>query len=178
MRRRVATRYHPALAALHWLLALLITGLLCLGYFVLAPMSNANPAKIHVLVWHAGIGMLVLLLMIVRLIVRLRSAHPARVTSGLPLLDRLAPAAHYGLYIVVFVMILSGWLTGFAVSGVFAHSGELLPADFTVIPTFRVHAALALVLTLLLAAHVAAALYHQAVLRDGLFGRIWFGRRT
>ena len=40
MNRGVASRYQPALVALHWLLALMIIGLLCLGFFVLAKMTN------------------------------------------------------------------------------------------------------------------------------------------
>jgi cytochrome b561 len=47
-----------------------------------------------------------------------------------------------------------------------------------VFPTFRAHAVLAALLTILIAAHIAAALYHQFVLKDGLFRRIWFGERT
>ncbi len=36
MSRAIASRYQPVLVVLHWLLALLIIGLLCLGFFVLA----------------------------------------------------------------------------------------------------------------------------------------------
>lgn len=43
-------------------------------------------------------------------------------------------------------------------------------------PTFQAHAALATLLAILIAAHIAAALYHQ--LKDGLFRRMWFGERT
>jgi cytochrome b561 len=46
------------------------------------------------------------------------------------------------------------------------------------LPTFRAHAALATLLAILIAAHIAAALYHQFVLKDGLLRRMWFGRRT
>jgi cytochrome b561 len=173
----VASRYHPMLVGLHWLLAIMIVGLLCLGFFVLAPMTHTDPRKIHILIWHASGGMIVLVLMIVRLIIRLRSARPVAATIGVPMLDRLASAAHYGLYVIIFLMIASGWLTGFLISDVFAHPGALLPADFNVVPTFRIHAALAVILTTVLAAHVAAALYHQVSLRDGLFSRMWFGRR-
>ena len=43
MSRGVASRYQPVLVALHWLLALMIIGLLCLGFFVLANMPNTDP---------------------------------------------------------------------------------------------------------------------------------------
>jgi cytochrome b561 len=178
MSRAVASRYQPVLVALHWLLALLIIGLLCLGFFVLADMPNSDPKKLEILVWHMTGGMSVLVLMILRLIIRRWSARPAPATTGSPLLDRLASIAHAGLYVIVFLMVATGWLTGWLISGAFAPNGEPLPDDFDVLPTFQAHSVLATLLAILIAAHVAAALYHQFVLKDGLFRRMWFGERT
>ena len=75
-------------------------------------------------------------------------------------------------------MIATGWSTGWLISGVFQPNGEPLPDTFAVFPTFRAHAVLASLLTILIAVHIAAALYHQFVLKDGLFRRMWFGERT
>jgi cytochrome b561 len=174
----LASRYQPLLVALHWLLALMIIGLLCLGFFVLADMPNSDPKKLDILVWHMAGGMSVLVLMIPRLIIRIRSARPATATTGSPLLDRLGSIAHDSLYVIVFLMIASGWLTGWFISGAFQPNGESLPSSFAVFPTFRAHAALATLLAALIAVHIAAALYHQFVLKDGLFRRMWFGERT
>lgn len=176
MSRAVASRYQPALVVLHWLVALLILGLLGLGFLVLGDMPNADPRKLSILVLHASGGMLVLVLMIARVIVRLCTARPA--PEGPPLLRRLAALGHFGLYAVVFLMIATGWLTGFLVSDVFAHPGAHLPDSLVMLPSFQAHAALSLLLTALIVVHVLAALYHQAVLKDGLFARMGFGRRT
>ncbi len=178
MSRAVASRYQPVLVALHWLLALMIVGLLCLGFFVLANMPNSDPGKLDILVWHMAGGMFVLVLMILRLVIRLSSARPAAATTGSPRLDRLAWMAHFSLYVIVFLMIASGWTTGWLISGVFAPNGGPLPDSFAIFPSFRAHAVLAMLLTILIAAHVAAALYHHFVLKDGLFRRLWFGQRT
>jgi cytochrome b561 len=121
--------------------------------------------------------MFVLLLMIVRLIIRLRSAHPAPATIGSSLLDRMATMAHRGLYLIVFLMIATGWTTGFLIRGAFGPHGRL-PKTFDVLPTFQAHAALACLLVILIAAHIGAALYHQFVRKDGLIGRMWFGKRA
>ena len=59
-----------------------------------------------------------------------------------------------------------------------SRNGEPLPNTFAVAPTFQAHAVLATLLAILIAAHIAAALYHQFVLKDGLFRRVWFGQRT
>lgn len=178
MSRALASRYQPVLVASHWLLALMIIGLLCLGFFVLAQMPNTDPNKLDILVWHMSGGMVVLVLMILRLIIRIWSARPATATTGSPVLDRLAPIAHVGLYVIVFLMIASGWSTGWLISGAFQPNGEPLPGNFAVLPTFQAHAVLAMLLAILIAAHVAAALYHQVVLKDGLFRRMWFGGRS
>ena len=174
----LASRYQPALVALHWLLALMIIGLLCLGFFVLANMPNSDPKKLDILVWHMSGGMFVFVLMIVRVIIRRWSARPAIAATGSPRLDRLASIAHSGFYVIVFLMIATGWTTGWLISGVFQPNGEPLPDSFAVFPTFQAHAALATLLAVLIAAHIAAALYHQFVLKDGLFRRMWFGKRT
>ena len=178
MSRSLASRYQPALVALHWLLALMIIGLLCLGFFVLANMPNADPKKLEILVWHMAGGMFVLVLTILRFIIRMASARPAVATTGSPRLDRLAPIVHYGFYLIVLLMVASGWSTGFLIRGVFQPDGGRLPDSFAVFPTFRAHAALATLLAILIVLHSAAALYHQFVLKDGVFSRVWFGRRT
>ena len=49
---KMASRYHPLLVTLHWLLALLILAALAVGFFLLASMDNSEPRKIVVL--HGG----------------------------------------------------------------------------------------------------------------------------
>jgi cytochrome b561 len=122
-------------------------------------------------------GMFVLVLMILRSIIRRWSARPAAATTGSPLLDRLASIAHYGFYVIVLLMIATGWFTGWLISGVFQPNGEPLPDSFAVFPTFRAHAVLAALLAILIVVHIAAAFYHQLVLKDGIFRRMWFGER-
>jgi cytochrome b561 len=176
--RGIASRYQPVLVVLHWLVALVIIGLLCLGFFVLANMPNSDPNKLDILVWHMSGGMFVLVLMILRLIIRRWSARPATAVTGSPLLDRMASLAHSGFYVIVFLMIATGWTTGWFISDVFQPNGGSLPDSFTVFPSFRAHAALATLLAIMIVVHVVAALYHQFVLKDGLFRRMWFGKRT
>jgi cytochrome b561 len=138
--RAIASRYQPVLVALHWLLALMIIGLLCLGFFVLANMSNTDPKKLDILVWHMAGGIFVLVLVTLRFIIRIWSARPATATTGSPLLDRLASIAHYSLYVIVFLMIASGYSTGIIAGlnrSVFQRNGEPLPDTFAMFPTFQ-----------------------------------------
>jgi len=144
-------------------------------------MPNTDAEKIAVLRLHMAGGMLILLLMVIRFLVRLLTSRPADATTGSPSLDRLAPLTHYGFYLLVILMVATGYSTGILAglpAIVFGGSGDPLPASFDVYPTFIAHSYLAIALVALIALHVMTALYHHFVLRDGLFRRMAFGRRT
>jgi cytochrome b561-like protein len=53
-----------------------------------------------------------------------------------------------------------------------------LPLDFWIFPTRTVHYVISRLLMALIALHVAGALYHTFILRDGLLRRMWFGKRV
>ncbi|MEO8152014.1 MAG: cytochrome b/b6 domain-containing protein [Rhizobacter sp.] len=178
--KQQVSRYHPLLVALHWLIALLILVALGVGFFLLAPTPNTDPQKIATLKGHMAGGMLVLALMVIRFIVRLVTAKPPLATTGHPRLDRLAPLAHYGLYVLVIAMAGTGYATGLLAGLpdiVFAGSGAPLPATFMTYPTRVAHGYIAALLVAFIALHVLAALYHQFVKKDSLLRRMWFGQR-
>ena len=173
------SRYHPLLVALHWVLAVLIIAELTVGFFGLAAPSS-EPGKIGILRLHMMGGMLILALMVLRFIVRMRTSRPPAATTGYPLLDRIAPVSHYGFYVLVLMMVGSGFATAI-IAGlgeiVFASSGAPLPPTLMTYPPFVAHVFFAMLLAGFVALHVLAALYHQFVRRDGLFRRMSFGRR-
>jgi cytochrome b561 len=174
-----AKRYHPVLAALHWLLAFLLIGLLMGGTWSLKTVSNASPEKLNLLRMHMLMGGSILVLMLLRLVTRLTTEHPPATSTGSALLDLLAPWVHWVLYGLVFVMAGSG--IGMAVRAglpdiVFSGVGQL-PADFSAYPQRSVHGIVAKLLFLTIALHAVAALYHHLIKRDGLLSRMWFGRR-
>jgi cytochrome b561 len=181
MKTLLVSRYHPLLVLLHWLLAVLIVAMLGIGFYLAVAMSYTDPQKIGILFVHMSAGMLVVALMATRFIVRLRTARPANATAGHPVLDRIAPITHYGFYVLMFMMAATGLATAILAGlnrSVFQGSGEPLPSSFALYPTFVAHSYLAWLLAGLLVLHGLAALYHQFFLRDGLFRRMWFGRRV
>lgn len=175
------SRYHPLLVTLHWLLAVLIVAALAAGYFGLAATPNADARKIDVLRVHMVGGMLILALMVVRFIVRVRTSRPAVATTGYPLLDRIAPISHYGFYVLAVLMAATGFATALLAglpAIVFGGLGDTLPPTFLIYPTRVAHGYIAAVLAGLIGLHVAAAVYHQFVRKDGLLRRMVFGRRV
>src|ERR1700746_3355517 len=102
------SRYHPALVVLHWALAFLIIAALALGALVMVKIPNTDPMKIEALRSHMSGGMAILVLMLIRLVTRLRTARPEPATAGHPLLDRLAFLSHRMFYGTVAIMAISG----------------------------------------------------------------------
>jgi cytochrome b561 len=178
--RRLPSRYHPALVALHWLLAVLLLFMLGMGTFSLANMPNTAPEKLFALRGHMVFGLAVLVLTLARLALRLRTPRPAPAGSGHPLLDRLARMAHPALYALVILMAASGIALA-AMAGlpgiVFGGAGSL-PESFSAFLPRTAHGVIAKLLLVLIGLHVAAALYHQLGRRDGLMSRMGFGRKA
>jgi cytochrome b561 len=165
---------------LHWLLALMVIGVLPFGFFILAPMPNTDPRKIWLLILHMAGGLLILGLMTVRFVVRMTTARPPEQTIGNETADAIAPVTHYGFYVLVLLMAVTGVSTA-VVAGVFStirKGSEALPADFDMFRIFHAHGLVAVVLTLVILLHVSAALYHQFVRHDGLLRRMWFAPKT
>lgn len=174
------TRYHPLLVALHWLLAALIIGALFMGATKLAEMPNSDPAKIEALRAHMTVGLVIGVLMLVRLVTRLRSAKPPHADTGNSALNLAGRAAHWALYGLALLMVASGM--GISLSAglpdiVFNGAATPLPADFSAYPPRAAHGILSKLLLLTIVAHVAGFAFHQFIRRDGLFSRMWFGKR-
>ena len=180
MSARRASKYHPALAALHWVLAFFISASLAFGFLVLARVPNTEPRKLDMLEWHMGLGMAILAAMLVRLVVRWRTARPAPAGLGTPASARAAGWAHGAFYVLVIGMVATGYATGLIArlnDIVFARNGAPLPTSFDAYPTFRAHGVIAAVLAILVALHVLGALWHWLVRRDGVMRSMGFGNR-
>ena len=174
------SRYHPVLVALHWLLAALIIAALALGALVMAKLPNTDPMKVEALQSHMAGGAVILALMLARLIVRARSAHPPPASTGSSLLDGVAWASHRLFYVLVIAMAASGIamaLQAGLLDVVYGGHGAL-PPDLWVYPVRSVHYGVSRLLMALIALHVAGALYHTIIRKDGLLRRMAFGRRV
>ncbi|MEO0498687.1 MAG: cytochrome b/b6 domain-containing protein [Pseudomonadota bacterium] len=174
-------KYHPLLAALHWLMALMILMALAAGGLLLANMPPDSPDKVQGLAGHMVVGMAIGVLLILRLLTRLRSTHPPDAKTGNDLLDRLGRWTHWGFYLLIAGMVLSGLTTALGLGLfpiVYGGTSETLPPEFATFAPRVAHGIVSKLLAALIALHIAAALYHQFVLKDGLLRRMWFGKRS
>ena len=167
-------RYSTSMVMLHWLLAIFILGAIFMGAVVLDDMDSAHPQKILLLKLHIIVGIGILLFTLLRLIVRFRTTQPAPVTSNNKWMDKLAVSVHYLLYLLTILTVLAGLVL--AVSAdlpavLLNHIGEL-PRDYDDYLAHEVHDVFANLLLYTIVLHIAAALYHQFILKDGLLSRM------
>lgn len=173
-------RYHPFLVTLHWILATAIMFWLFMGHASLEETVNTDPAKLNMLKTHMAVGIGILVFMLVRLVVRLRSAKLPPVDVNAIAMNKASTIGHYALYAVTILMSVSGIVSAQLIGLgdiVFFNSGMPLPETFDGIAPLVAHKFLSAVLILLIVGHVLAALYHQFALKEKLFARVWFGNR-
>jgi cytochrome b561 len=175
------SRYTWQAMALHWLLAVLIIGMLWLG-FSLEDIPRNTPARGFYVNLHKSFGVLVLLLVLLR--TAWRATHKAPpLPAGMPRWQAQAAVwSHWLLYLCMLLQPLSGYLaSAFGKFGV-KFFGIPLPQwawESKPIQSFfgTIHGVVAVTLLVLVALHVAAALKHLLVDRDQVFQRMWPGRR-
>ena len=100
--------YTRTAKSLHWLMALMIFGLLALGFYMSdLPLS---PGKLQYYAWHKWAGVSVFALVWLRLLWRISHRPPALPDNMSALLQWAAHAGHFLLYALMIAIPLSGWL--------------------------------------------------------------------
>jgi cytochrome b561 len=165
-------RYGAVAAGIHWLSALAVILMLASGQ---AMDSNGDLVG-AILPFHVSLGALVGVLTLFRIVWwAFFDKHPSVQPGMSATQTRLAQGVHLGLYVAVLVMVASGIgmlaLTG-AAPQIFG--GGALPR-FEEVPPFMAHSLVSKLLLAFALGHVAAALWHHFIRRDGLIGRMRFG---
>jgi len=178
--RRDTDRYTAAAIALHWLLAVLIASVFSFGLYMTS--LEPSPTKLEYYNWHKWAGVTVLALSALRLLWRL-THRPPPLRQDLPGWQRAAAvASHRALYVLFFAVPLVGWAYSSASGYPVVLYGVLPLPDFASPDRALAaaikpwHGRLAWTLAALVLLHVAAALKHQLIDRDGLLMRMRPGR--
>jgi len=170
------SRYTGTARALHWLAALLIFCGFGLGLFMTG--LDIAPATLRYYAWHKWIGITVFLVAAARL--AWRAAHPPPpLPETMPSWQVTASrATHAALYALMLAIPISGWIYSSATGVSVVYLGlvplpDLIPKDREVAKTLLiVHKSLNYLLAAVVTMHVAAALKHQFVDRDGVLDRM------
>ncbi|MBP7453757.1 MAG: cytochrome b [Ottowia sp.] len=178
--RSSTNNYTPMAKLLHWLLAVAIVGVFCVGLYMEGlPFS---PQKLKLINWHKWAGMTILILSALRIVWRLTHRPPAlpgRVLAGMPAWQQAAHhGAHHLLYLLFFAVPLIGWAYSSAAGFPIVLFGvlpmpDLLSVDKELAASIKPwHAYSAYALATLVVVHVAAVIKHQFIDRDGLLTRM------
>ena len=158
----------------HWLMALLIIGLLGVGLYMTGLPIGIQKLKLYG--WHKEFGILVLALVILRIIWRLTNTTPV---LSLPKLELLAARlAHLALYVLMLAMPLSGWLMTSAAGlppsffGLFILPSLVAPNDELRQLFALAHEWLAYGLIGIIGVHTLAALKHHFIDKDNVLKRM------
>lgn len=171
--REVRRRFTVLQRLLHWLMAICILAMLFIG---VGMVSTIMPKYLELVSIHKPLGIAILVLALVRLAVRLvYGAPPLPVDLPEPM-KLAAHLSHYAFYVLMIGMPLIGWgMLSAAAYPVVLFAGVHLPAilpqsDNLHALLWNAHFYLAFAFFALILLHVAAALFHALIRRDGVFG--------
>ncbi|XYD06637.1 cytochrome b/b6 domain-containing protein [Methylobacterium sp. NMS12] len=164
-------RFNRPARLLHWTMAALILAMLLIGVAMVTSLADYGA----LVALHRPLGILILLLAGLRLANRWRHAPPP-LPADLPgWQKRAAHGSHILLYGLMLAMPLIGWAMLSAARYPVVLAGPvvlppILPQDPMLYAALRrVHTALAYGLFAVILAHLAAALLHALIRRDGVF---------
>lgn len=179
------TGYPGPARLIHWTMAVLVLASIPVG--VLMTQQGLDRAFQNSLyIFHKNAGVLLLILIVVRIVYRLGHT-PAPLPADLPAWQhRIAGLSHFGLYALLLIMPLAGYVRvragGFPIESLDALGvPPLVPrSDALAEVAQTIHYFGGLALGALIAMHIGAALFHGIIRKDGVFSRMWppFKART
>jgi cytochrome b561 len=178
-----SNRYALVQRLLHWLIALLVLGVLGVGMtlgflgFDGVKQTFGDQATNALYTYHKTFGILVLVLMLARLGFRLGLGTPPY-RQALGGLERAASRTVHGLfYVALLAMPVLGWLATAAGGYPVQFFGWTLPGligkDKALSETlFWFHGLVGWVLLVLIVVHLGGAMWHWLIKRDGVMERM------
>lgn len=173
-------RYSNLNILFHWLIAILIVAAFALGSFMVD--LRISPAKLQYYAWHKWLGVSIFGLVLLRLLTRLLNGAPAFPAGSAKWEARLAKLTHASLYVLMFAVPVSGYLYTSAAGFPVVYFGLFeLPTLIGPNPALKpllkeLHESLTSVLLIVVGMHVAAALKHLLIDKDGVFQRMLPGK--
>jgi cytochrome b561 len=160
----------------HWIIALLIIGMLAMG-FIMADMAP-SPTRMLIYGLHKSTGVLILLLVILRFTWRLWNSTPHMPDSLSSWHHRLAKLSPFAFYSLMFLMPLSGIVLSQAAGyPINLYNIATLPTLLFKNPDLSKTAALihkygAFAFIGILILHISAAFYHHFILKTNILKRM------
>jgi cytochrome b561 len=171
--------YNSVAKLFHWLIVLLLAAQVAVGF--LMPHIGRKTLNEGLVSWHFSIGAAILVVIVARFVWRL--FNPVAPAIGLaPWEAALSKFTHFALYLLIFIMTTLGW------AATNSRGWDVKFLGVITFPTLApkgskwgheagdIHNTLVWVLLGFIAMHVAGALYHYFIKRDGVLQRMMFFR--
>jgi cytochrome b561 len=181
------TTYSSAARQFHWWTVLLVAIQVPVGLYMVyrAGITNFDALTNTLYSSHKSAGLLILALVVARLVYRLRHGAPSDEPT-LTLFEKAAShATHWGLYLLLLVVPILGWIgislyPALNVFGIVDIPALASPNTDAANQVFMLHKYLAYLVVALVGMHVAGALFHYVIRKDGVLSRMlpWAGRRS
>ncbi|RFB80777.1 cytochrome b [Methylovirgula sp. 4M-Z18] len=173
-----SSKYDAVAMTLHWLMAALITAVAVIG--LLFDLMDRETKLVWVNI-HNCLGLAVLVLAVGRIVWRLTHRPPDLPATIDAIIRKLSGPGHLVLYVLIFAVPALGALTFFPRGQPVDFSLFQIPPLMTPDRAFGrsmhgLHQIGAYILIGAVCLHVAMALWHRLVKRDGIFGRMVPGR--
>ena len=183
--KNTLAHYGSVAKMFHWLTALLILTLFPLGVIAqYLPFETAEQLaqKAWLFSLHKTLGVTVFFVALLRILWAISQPKPSPVHPERRFETFAAETAHWVLYSALVIVPLSGWIHHAASEG-FAPIWWPLGQNLPLVPKSETLAALSggvhfvttKVMLAALLAHIAGALKHSLIERDGVLARMWFG---
>ncbi|MEM6620936.1 MAG: cytochrome b [Pseudomonadota bacterium] len=179
----------------HWTVGILILGMLIFGFYLTIAFYPGDFAKLDLVQQHKSVGFVVFGLVILRIMWRAFNPPPAHLGDMGSLQRAVASGVHVALYVLMLAMPLSGWLMVTSsplndldayplqiknmVFGLFEMPDLYVVGDREVSDLFAaIHYYCAIAMAAIVGLHLAGALYHAVVKKDGVLTRMLRGKTT
>jgi cytochrome b561 len=169
--------YGTTARILHWATVLLVVATIPAG-LIMTQEGLARPTQDMLFIFHKNVGVILLALVLLRLVWRALNPAPP-LPATVPDWQRMMSLwVHRGLYLMLAFMAVTGYLRvtlgGFPIEMLDAIGAPRPPRnDAAASLAQSAHFLGKFVLMTLILLHVAGALFHGLVKRDGVFGRMW-----
>ncbi len=169
-------RYGSIAITLHWLIAILMIGLLGLGLYMTSLPFGLQQLQLYG--WHKEYGILVLMLAVVRIIWRMRNITPTLPSSMANWEKFAAHGMHYIFYAFMFAMPMTGWMMSSAAGLPVSFFGLFILPDLVSqnenlrVILVQIHEWLGYGLIAAILGHTGAALLHHFYYKDNILRRM------
>ena len=176
MLKNTTSHYGSISKGFHWLISLLVLGMLIAG-FTMANMES-SPLRSSISDTHKSLGILILALMVLRLLWRWMNTTPVLPLST-PMWEKFASKfGHYAFYFLLIAMPLTGWIMGSAAGrppeffGLFTMPNLVMENRELGSFMRQLHGIFAYSLVVLIVLHFLAAMKHHFVSKNDVLKRM------